>query len=352
MTLPPGSTIGILGGGQLGRMLAMAAATLGYRVHVYAPGASGPASEVAARWTRGDYADTAALHAFAAQVDVLTYEFENVDVGALRGLEHVHPAVAALEAAQDRLTEKRFATDQDGTPAPHRAVDSAEDLRAAAAEIGVPAILKTRRLGYDGKGQVRIGEASGLDAAWEAIGGRPAVLEGQVAFEAEFSIILARGHDGQVVRWPAATNRHRDGILHLSSVPPSGIVAEQEPAAAALAERIAAALGYAGVLACEFFATAAGPVFNEMAPRVHNSGHWSIEGAVTSQFENHIRAICGLPLGATALAGQGAEMRNLLGDDVAGWPAILADPAAHLHLYGKGQPRPGRKMGHVTRVTP
>jgi 5-(carboxyamino)imidazole ribonucleotide synthase len=348
--IAPGGTIGIMGGGQLGRMLAVAAAQLGYRTHIYAPGATGPATEVAARWTAGAYEDAAAVAAFAGQVDVVTYEFENVAVDALRGLANVAPGVRALEVAQDRLAEKRFAAEHGGTPAPFHEVNSADDLHAALDAIGGPAILKTRRFGYDGKGQVRIAGPSEAAAAWLKIGARPAVLEGLVPFEAEFSIILARTADGRVVRWPAATNVHKDGILDRSAVPSSGVVAEQEEAAAALAGRFADALDYVGVLACEFFASAQGPVFNEMAPRVHNSGHWTIEGAVTSQFENHIRAVCGLPLGSTALIGRGAAMENLIGNRVRDWRDILRDPAAHLHLYGKGEARPGRKMGHVTRV--
>ncbi|WP_404713431.1 5-(carboxyamino)imidazole ribonucleotide synthase [Sphingomonas sp. MMS24-J13] len=350
MSVPPGSTIGILGGGQLGRMLAIAAANLGYRTHVYAPGTSGPASEVAARWTHGAFEDAAALAAFAAQVDVITYEFENVDVEAIRHVPGVRPGVAALEVAQDRLAEKSFVQQLGGRTAPFRTVDSIDDLKTALAEIGAPAILKTRRFGYDGKGQARIADAALARQAWSLIDGKPAVLEGFVEFEAEFSILLARGIEGQIVRWDAPTNRHRDGILDVSTVPAAGRVLAQVEEAAALATRIAAELHYVGVLACEFFASADGPVFNEMAPRVHNSGHWTIEGAVTSQFENHIRAICGLPLGSTALVGRGAEMRNLIGSDADDWPQILADPAAHLHLYGKHESKPGRKMGHVTRV--
>ena len=350
MTVPPGSTIGILGGGQLGRMLAMAAAQLGYRCHVYAPGTSGPATEVAARWTQGAYDDVAAIRAFAEQVDVLTYEFENVEVASLRGVRGVRPSIRALEVAQDRLAEKEFAREVGGTPAAFRAVASLEEMQSAVQQIGLPAILKTRRFGYDGKGQIRITAPEQIAEAWARIGRQPAVLERMIDFDAEFSIVLARGCDGSVVRWPAVTNRHRDGILDISTVPPSGIVAAQEAAAAALAERIAGALDYVGVLTCEFFAAREGPIFNEMAPRVHNSGHWTIEGAVTSQFENHVRAVCNLPLGATGLIGRGAEMRNLIGGAVDDWPAILADPGAHLHLYGKGVGRAGRKMGHVTHV--
>jgi 5-(carboxyamino)imidazole ribonucleotide synthase len=350
MTVPPGSTIGILGGGQLGRMLAIAAANLGYRSHIYAPDVSGPASEVAWRWTRGDYADAAAVAAFAAQVDVLTYEFENVEVAALTDIAGIRPSIRALEVAQDRVTEKGFAETVGGRPAPYAAVDSLADLERALASIGTPAILKTRRFGYDGKGQVRLRAADQASEAWAEIGQQPAILEGMIAFEAEFSIILAREPGGKIVRYDAVTNRHRDGILDISTVPPSGIVAAQAEEAGALAERIATALDYIGVLACEFFASADGPIFNEMAPRVHNSGHWTIEGAVTSQFENHIRAICGLSLGSTALVGRSAEMRNLIGDEVDSWNEILRDPAAHLHLYGKAGAKPGRKMGHITRV--
>ena len=351
MSVPPGSTIGILGGGQLGRMLAIAAANLGYRTHIYAPGMSGPATEVAARWTHGAYDDAVAVAAFAAQVDVVTYEFENVDLASLKGLAALRPSARALEVAQDRVAEKAFAEAQGGRAAAYRAVGSADELRAALRDFDGPTILKTRRMGYDGKGQVRIADPARADAAWGMIGKQPAVLERMVAFEAEFSIVLARGIDGAIVRWDAVTNRHRDGILDVSTLPPGGIVAEQAGEAAALAERIAGALDYVGVLACEFFASPEGPIFNEMAPRVHNSGHWTIEGAETSQFENHIRAICGLPLGSTALTGRAIEMCNILGNGANQWPAILADPTAHLHLYGKTGDKPGRKMGHVTRVT-
>ena len=348
--IPPGSTIGILGGGQLGRMLAIAAANLGYRTHVYAPGMSGPATEVAARWTAGAFEDARAVSAFAAQVDVVTYEFENVVVDAIRGVPGVLPSAKSLEVSQDRAIEKAFAEAQGGRPAPWRPVDTLEGLKAALAEIGTPAILKTRRFGYDGKGQVRIAGADEAAAAWEAIKGAPAVLEGLVAFDAEFSILLARSRDGSLVTWDAVENEHRSGVLHRSTVPASAVIEAQAGEAKALAGRIAEALDHVGVLACEFFACGDGPVFNEMAPRVHNSGHWTIEGAITSQFENHIRAICGLPLGSTALVGARAEMLNLLGDEADHWPTLLADPTAHLHLYGKGKSRPGRKMGHVTRI--
>ncbi|WP_423143126.1 5-(carboxyamino)imidazole ribonucleotide synthase [Parablastomonas sp. CN1-191] len=346
----PGGTIGILGGGQLGRMLAMAAARLGYRCHVYAPEADSVAAEVSAAFTCAAWDDAAALAAFAAACDVVTYEFENVPVAPLAALAGtaLHPHPRALETAQDRLAEKTFARAHGGTPAPFMAVDTAADLARAVAKIGAPGILKTRRDGYDGKGQWRIAAHEPLP---DLPAGTPLIYEGFVTFEAEFSVILCRAADGRTVFWDSAENTHVGGILSASTLPASPAVAAQVPAARALAGRLADALGYVGVMTAEFFATAQGPVFNEMAPRVHNSGHWSIEGAVTSQFENHVRAILGLPLGDTALAGRAVRMDNLVGEQANDWAATLADPAAHLHLYGKGEPRPGRKMGHVTRVT-
>lgn len=349
--IPPGETIGILGGGQLGRMLAKAAAQLGYRVHVYAPEADSVAAEVCARFTQAHWDDAAAMAEFAADCAVVTYEFENVPVGPLKALGSVplHPNARALEVAQDRLNEKEFVEALGGRTAPYMAVDTREDLDAALTRLGSPGILKTRREGYDGKGQWRINadhEADGI-----AFSGQPLIYEGLVRFSAEFSVILARGHDGRIAFWDSAENVHKGGILALSTAPASDAVLAQVEEARALAAKVAEGLGYVGVAAFEFFATADGPVFNEMAPRVHNSGHWTIEGAVTSQFENHIRAICGLPLGDTRLAAAKVEMRNIIGEAAEDWAAILADPANHLHLYGKGAARPGRKMGHVTRLT-
>ncbi len=359
--LPPGATIGVLGGGQLGRMLAIAAAQLGYRSHVYAPEPSGPATEVAAEWTQGRFEDADAMRAFAARVDVATYEFENIDphaVAFLSGRVAVHPPVRALEVARYRPNEKALVTELGGRTAPYREVASAADLARALLEIGAPAILKTTLFGYDGKGQVRIDDAGDAEAAWAALGSPPAlpagvvpaIVEGRIDFLAEFSVLLARGRDGQVVTWDTPENVHHDGILATSTVPARGVVVAQAAEAIAVARKIAERLDYVGVMAAEFFATPDGPVFNEMAPRVHNSGHWTIEGAECSQFENHIRAICGLPLGSTALTGRAVTMQNLVGDVAAAWPALLAEPGAHLHLYGKDA-RPGRKMGHVTRVT-
>lgn len=348
--IPPGETIGILGGGQLGRMLAVVAARLGYRCHVFAPEADSIAAEVCAAHTRAPWTDSAALAQFAADCAVVTYEWENVPVGSLKALGGVplYPGAHALEVAQDRLSEKQFVTQLGGRSAPFMAVDTAEDLEEALTVIGSPGILKTRREGYDGKGQYRImadHEAEGL-----ALTGQAMVFEGFVHFSAEFSVILARAQDGTCVFWDSAENVHEHGILARSTVPASPAVQAQVEEARTLAKKVADALGYVGVAAFEFFATEDGPVFNEMAPRVHNSGHWTIEGALTSQFENHIRAICGLPLGDTRLAAKGVEMRNIVGEEAEDWSGILSDPANHLHLYGKGAARPGRKMGHVTRL--
>ena len=348
--IPPGETIGILGGGQLGRMLAMAAAQLGYRCHIYAPEADSIAAEVCAAFTCAEWSDEAAMSRFAADCEVVTYEFENVPVGPLAALGAVPllPHPRALETAQDRLSEKRFVAALGGNLAPYAAVDTAEDLELALTTIGSPGILKTRRDGYDGKGQWRI--MTDHDADGVVLTGQPLVFEGFVHFTAEFSVILCRSQDGTIAFWDSAENVHVGGILASSAVPASPAVRDQVPAARDLAAKVAQVLDYVGVLTLEFFATPDGPVFNEMAPRVHNSGHWTIEGALTSQFENHIRAICGLPLGATDLAATRATMRNILGDAVEDWEEILSDPANHLHLYGKAAARPGRKMGHVTRL--
>ena len=350
--LPPGATIGILGSGQLGRMLSVAAAQLGYRCHVYAP-YSGPANDVCADFTRGGYGDDAALAAFAEAVDVVTYEFENVAVGPiidLSGQVPVRPSPGSLAVGQDRAHEKTFVETLGGRPAHWAAVVDHAALAAAVASVGTPAILKTTRFGYDGKGQARIATPADADAAWNAIGGGPAIVEAFVEFRHEFSIILVRGAGGGIVSYPPPLNRHRNGVLDTSEVPAPAEVAAQWTEALATGVRVATALDHVGVLTLEFFAGADGPVFNEMAPRVHNSGHWTIEGAVTSQFENHIRAIVGLPLGATALTGTRVTMTNLIGGDARDWEALCADPGAHVHLYGKHEVREGRKMGHVTQV--
>lgn len=351
--LRPGSTIGIIGGGQLGRMLSIAAAQLGYRCHIYAPEPSGPAADVSAKWVQGDYGDAQKLLEFARDVDVVTFEFENIEPAPLKPLamaKPLYPPLNALEIGQDRIAEKRFATEQGGRTAAWAAVNSRAELDTAIAMIGTPSILKTVRFGYDGKGQARLKSASDAESAWEAIGGNPAILEAMVRFDHEFSLIVARDQNGSVSFWDAPENVHKDGILATSTVPAPDIVLQQVPAARALARKIAERLDYVGVFAIEFFASGEGPVFNEMAPRVHNSGHWTIEGAITSQFENHIRAVVGLPLGATGLRGSKIEMLNLIGHDADNWLALASDPGAHLHLYGKHEARPGRKMGHITRI--
>jgi 5-(carboxyamino)imidazole ribonucleotide synthase len=351
MALPPGSTIGIIGGGQLGRMLAIAAAQLGYRCHVYDPHEAPCAAQVAADFTRGSFDDAAAIADFAAVCDVVTYEFENLPTAPLQALANLVPGTRSLTVTQERGVEKGF-LDQTGVAiAPWALVDNEDSLAAAVAKLGLPLLLKTRRFGYDGKGQAWIREPEAAAAAWEAIGKRPAVAEAGMDFSGEFSIIVARAADGGTTTWPVSRNIHRDGVLRRSEVPAGAPIDGMVPAAVEIAHKLAAKLGHVGVMTVEFFVCADGPVVNEIAPRVHNSGHWTIEGAVTSQFEQHIRAICDLPLGDTALAGMSASMDNLIGADVDQWPALVAEPGVHLHLYNKGEARPGRKMGHVTRIS-
>jgi 5-(carboxyamino)imidazole ribonucleotide synthase len=352
--LAPGSTIGIIGGGQLGRMLSIAAAQLGYRIHIFAPDADSCAAEVSAQFTCAAFDDQIALAAFAQAIDVATFEFENIDAAPLQSVAaHVAlwPPVAALEIGQDRIAEKRFAEELGGRTAPWRVVSNRADLGRALLELGTPAILKTVRFGYDGKGQVRIAKPADADTAWAELGGAEAILESVVSFAHEFSLIVARDQNGAIAFWDAPENVHRDGILATSTLPAHDVIRQQVPAARAFARKCAERLGYVGVFAIEFFAGHEGPVFNEMAPRVHNSGHWTIEGAITSQFENHMRAVAGLPLGSTKLTSQQVEMRNLIGDQANEWAAIAREPSTHIHLYGKGDVRPGRKMGHVTRVS-
>jgi 5-(carboxyamino)imidazole ribonucleotide synthase len=351
MSIAPGATIGIVGGGQLGRMLSIAAAQLGYRTHIFAPDADPPAGDVALRVTQADYNDEAALRAFAAAVAVATYEFENLPAASLAVLgDKLLPGTASLEIAQDRRTEKRFLEAQGACIAPWRSIDSAEDLELAEAELGFPFVLKSRRLGYDGKGQAWVRAAGSALDGWDSIGREPAVAESAVDFDAEFSVILARTPDGEIACWDPPLNQHEGGILRRSLVPAGAPVAALLPEATAIATKIAHALNHVGVLTVEFFATPERPIVNEIAPRVHNSGHWTIEGAATSQFEQHIRAICGLPLGSSRRVVPSVSMENLIGEEVAAWEGLLADPDANLHLYRKGDPRPGRKMGHVTRL--
>ena len=353
--IEPGSTIGILGGGQLGRMLALAAAELGLKAHVYSPDADSPAFYVAAEHTQAAYDDEAALAAFAASVDVVIYEFENVplrtaEIIAANGL--LRPSAQALATAQDRLAEKTFVGELGIRTAPFRPVASEADLVQALAEIGTPAILKTRRFGYDGKGQVKIASGDPASEAWAAMKGQDAILEGFVPFAHEVSVVAARAADGSFAAYDLCLNEHRNHILDVTRVPASlGTALEAE--ARETASRIAEALDYVGIITVELFVVPDGDgaslVVNEIAPRVHNSGHWTIEGAVASQFEQHIRAVCGWPLGVATRLGR-IEMRNLIGHDIDGWSEILRRPGAHLHHYGKSVARPGRKMGHVTTV--
>ena len=343
--------IGIIGGGQLGRMLAMAAARLGFKCHVLDPNPDGPAAQVSARFTRAAFDDLGALRELADNVEVATYEFENLPVGPLEVFgEKLRPSTRSLAIAQDRAREKAFIEGCGGRVAPWRTISGANEVDSAVREVGCPLVLKTRRWGYDGKGQAWIRAGGEAAQAWSAIGEEAAIAEAGVDFFAEFSVIVARWADGRHSFWDSAENEHGEGILRRSTVPCSKQVALQLPEAREAALRIAEALGHIGVLTVEFFASADGPIVNEIAPRVHNSGHWTIEGAVTSQFEQHIRAICGLPPGTTDLVGAGAVMDNLIGDEVGRWPELVAQPALHVHIYGKGEARPGRKMGHVTRV--
>ncbi len=338
------TTIGILGGGQLGRMLSAAASRLGLRCHIYEPGAA-PAGDVAWCVTTAPYEDEAALRAFADSVDVITYEFENVPTSALDLLESlrpIRPGRRALAVSQDRLTEKTFLTDIGLTVAPFADVPDQAALDGAIAQIGRPSILKTRRMGYDGKGQVRIGDGP---ADWT---GAPSVLEGFVDFTAEISVIIARGADGQVAAFDPGLNVHEGGILRTTTVP-CGLPGRVTTDAVLIAARIANALDYVGVLGVELFVTPDGLIVNEIAPRVHNSGHWTQAGCAVDQFEQHIRAVAGLPLG-DGKRHVDVVMENLIGDDMDRVPALLAQPRTQVHLYGKGQARPGRKMGHVNRI--
>jgi len=354
--IKPGATIGILGGGQLGRMIALAAADLGLKSHVFSPDAQSPAFDVAAAYTVAAYEDEAALAAFATAVDVVTYEFENVPArtaAVLASLRPVRPNPQALATTQDRLTEKQFLNDLGVATAPFMQVDDAGALARAVAQLGRPSILKTRRFGYDGKGQTVLREGSDLATSFRSLGNVPCILEGVVPFIKEVSVVAARGLDGTFAAFDVCENHHEHHILSLTTVPAS-LSPEASATALETAKKIAAALDYEGVIGVEMFVTEQGSaqqiIVNELAPRVHNSGHWTERGALTSQFEQHVRAICGWPLGSTKRCGEKVEMRNLIGDDVEKWQEILQDPANHLHLYGKAEARPGRKMGHVTKV--
>ena len=356
--LQPGATIGILGSGQLGRMLALAAARLGLRCHVYAD-ASGPAFDVVGAHTIAAYDDAAALARFAAEVGAVTYEFENVPVATaalLAAHVPVRPGARALEVAQDRLVEKTFISGLGIPVAPYAAVADASELAAALTLFAAPAILKTRRLGYDGKGQTGLRPGADCAAAFAEIGGVPALLELKLAFAREISVLLVRGADGATATYDIPENRHAAGILAQSRVP-APLDATTAAAAAAIARRIADGLAFVGLLAVELFdlgpdaPAGARLVVNEIAPRVHNSGHWTQDACAVSQFENHMRAVAGWPLGSAARHSD-AVMENLIGADANRWLTLAAEPGTALHLYGKHEARPGRKMGHITRLAP
>jgi 5-(carboxyamino)imidazole ribonucleotide synthase len=353
----PDATIGILGGGQLGRMLALAAARLGFKCHVLCPERGSPAFDVVRRVTEADYGDKAALDRFADDVDVITYEFENVPAETaafLAARKPVLPDPQVLAITQDRLAEKDFIVSLDIATAPFRGVAAEDELASALAAVGTPAVLKTRRFGYDGKGQATLRSGDNPATAWRTVGGQPSIVEAFIDFEREISVVAARSHDGRITCFDVTENEHRNHILKVSRAP-----AEVTPAVAAearrIAERIAEAFAYVGVLAVEMFVVRDGAghavLVNEIAPRVHNSGHWTIDGCSVSQFEQHIRAVVGWPLAEPVCYGR-AEMINLIGDEVLGYRQWLETPGACVHLYGKQAVRPGRKMGHVTRVFP
>ncbi|HEY1612257.1 MAG TPA: 5-(carboxyamino)imidazole ribonucleotide synthase [Rhizomicrobium sp.] len=351
-SVSPGGTIGILGGGQLGRMLAQAAAKLGLRTHIYCDEKDAPAFEVAAEHTHASYDDREMLADFARACDAITFEFENIPSASVAFLETkkpTHPGSRALATAQDRLAEKTLAHALGWQTAPFAELDTLEQGERALERIGTPAILKTRRQGYDGKGQARIERREDLAAAWQRLAGRSAILEGFVAFAFECSVIAARGRDGTFAAFDPPENSHGDHILRVSRVPaPLSRKAQDE--AIVIARSIADALDYVGVFAVEFFVTKSGELLvNEIAPRVHNSGHWTIEACTVSQFEQHIRAVAGWPLGDPSRHSD-AVMENLVGEDARDW-AGLAASGGSLHLYGKTEIRSGRKMGHITRLS-
>jgi 5-(carboxyamino)imidazole ribonucleotide synthase len=348
--LPIGATIGILGGGQLGRMLSVAAARLGLKTHIFEPGAGAPAGDVAHKVTTASYEDKAALTAFGQSVDVITYEFENIPTSALDLLETlapIHPGRQALATSQDRLVEKQFLQDLGLQTAPYADVANAADLDAALAQIGAPAILKTRRFGYDGKGQARIMRPEDAAGALADMAGAPAILEGFVDFSHEVSVIGARSPDGAVACYDPGENVHEDGILRTTTVP-AKLSPSQRTDAVLIAARVLNALDYVGVMGVELFVTRAGLIVNEIAPRVHNSGHWTQNGCTICQFEQHMRAVAGWPLGDGSRHAD-VVMENLIGDDMDRVPELAKSDAA-IHLYGKADVKAGRKMGHVNRI--
>jgi 5-(carboxyamino)imidazole ribonucleotide synthase len=352
--IPPGSTIGILGGGQLGRMTALAAAALGYKSHVYCPDPSAPAKHVTAFSTTAPYEDRSALGRFADAVDVVTFEFENVPADTAEFLAErkpVRPSPMVLRISQDRLKEKNFLRSIDVATTEYREVTDAAALARAVRELGLPSVLKSVRYGYDGKGQVKIAGDRDIEACWREMGAPTGILEGFVDFACEISVIVARSGPGVLATYIPAENQHRNHILDTTIVP-ARVKPEVAMRAEAIARHIAERIDVIGLIAVEMFVRQNDQVLvNELAPRPHNSGHWTLDGAVTSQFEQLVRAICGLPLGSPERHSD-AVMKNLIGADVEKWRDALAEPNAKLHLYGKEKALPGRKMGHVTRLTP
>ena len=352
-TIAPGGTIGILGGGQLGRMTAMAAARLGYRCHIFCPDKGAPASDVAAATTVAAYDDLAALEAFAKSVDVVTFEFENVPAAAgekLAAWKPTRPEPRVLHLTQQRLREKNFLTSINVPTTRYLEVAHKEALPQAVQALGRPCVLKSASFGYDGKGQVRIDPETDINAVWANMGGELAILEAFVDFQREISVVIARGVDGAMAMYVPVENQHRHHILD-TTIAPARITPTISVKAEAIARHIAQEIKLVGLLGVEMFVTRDGDVLvNELAPRPHNSGHWTIDACTTSQFEQFVRAVCGLPLGSPERHSD-AVMKNLIGDDVRDWRALLAEPAAKLHLYGKTEIRPGRKMGHVTRLS-
>ncbi len=351
--LPPGSTVGILGGGQLARMLALAAAPLGLKCHIYAPEAESPAFQVSAAYTMAAYDDQSALQQFAKAVDVVTYEFENVPVETVAFLEAlvpVRPGSKALEVAQDRVKEKTLARQLGAMTAEFSRITSLDDLKAAVNRQGVPGILKTTRMGYDGKGQAKIVAVAEAPAAWAQMKNQTSIYESFVNFEREVSVLVARSINGQTACFDVTENVHHDQILQTSTVP-AQVSPELAAEAVFVAQRLADAVDYVGVMGVEFFVGHDVLYVNEIAPRVHNSGHWTQNACMVSQFEQHIRAVVGWPLGATQRHSD-AVMTNLLGNEVHDWAKLAAEPGTALHLYGKAEDRPGRKMGHINRIHP
>jgi len=350
--LSQGAVIGILGGGQLGRMLSVAASRLGFKCHIFEPGANPPAGQVADKVTTAAYSDLDALAAFARSVDIITFEFENIPTQALDALEKLRPVLPArnaLATSQDRLTEKQFLSGLGLQTAPFANVETAADLAAAVAHIGAPSILKTRRFGYDGKGQARLKTIADAKAAWDALGNTASVLEGFIDFSHEISVIGARSQSGEVVCYDPGENIHRDGVLHTTTLPAT-LTQSQRMDAVLLTGKILNALDYVGVMGVELFVTTSGLIVNEIAPRVHNSGHWTQNGCIIDQFEQHIRAVAGWPLG-DGVRHSNVVMTNLIGDEVLDVATLSKDANAGLHLYGKADAKPGRKMGHVNKIT-